>query len=75
MNFMNENLNPPRSNLIATSFIMSDERKKRVKFVVGGKSSRHVDDSGAAPDVEVHHTDQFLLISSFYKKLLLMKRR
>ena len=32
---------------------MPDERKKKVKVVVGGESSRHVDGSGAAPDVGV----------------------
>ena len=38
---------------------MPDERKKKVKVVVGGESSRHVDGSGAAPDVGVHLNDQF----------------
>ena len=46
--------------MVATSFIISDERKGRVKVVVGGESSCHVDGSGAAPDVGVPFIGQFI---------------
>ena len=36
---------------------MSDEKK--IRFVVGGESSRHVDSCGAAPDVGVPLIGQF----------------
>ena len=39
--------------------MMRDERKRRVKNVVGGESSRHEDGSGAAPIVGVPLDDQF----------------
>ena len=52
-------INPPCYSLLATLFIIYVERKKRVKAVVGGESSRHEDDSGAAPDVGVPLTGQF----------------
>ena len=42
---------------------MPDEKKKKVRVVVGGKCSRRVDGSGAAPQVEVPLNDQFRLIS------------
>ena len=51
---------PPCNSLEATSFIMSDERENRVKVVMGGQSSRHVDDCGAVPEVGVPLTGQFL---------------
>ena len=40
---------------------MSDEKKKKNKsrVVVGGKSSRRVEGSGAAPDIGVSLADQF----------------
>ena len=38
---------------------MPDERKKKVKVVVGGESSRHVDGSGANPDVGVAFIGQY----------------
>ena len=38
---------------------MPDEKKKKVRVVVGGQSSRHVHGSGAAPDVGVPLDDQF----------------
>ena len=38
---------------------MPDEKKKIVGVLVGGESSRHVDGSGAAPDVGVPLADQF----------------
>ena len=40
---------------------MLDEKKKKNKsrVVVGGKSSRHVEGSGAAPDAVVSLYDQF----------------
>ena len=40
---------------------MLDERKKNVRVVVGGESSRCVDGSGAAPDVGVPLDKQFPL--------------
>ena len=43
-------INPPCSSVIATSFIVSDERKKVSKVVVEGWSSAHVNRYGAAPD-------------------------
>ena len=59
---MNKIMNPPCNSLKqATSFIMLDEKKKknRSRVVVGGESSRHVEGSGAAPDVGVSLNDQF----------------
>ena len=56
---MNKIINPPSNCLEATSFDMADGRKKKVKLVVGGKGSRHVDVSGAAPDVGVPLIDHF----------------
>ena len=41
---------------------MSDGKKERVRFVVGGERSRHVDDSEAAPNVGVPITCQFPLL-------------
>ena len=38
---------------------MPNERKRKVKVVVGGESSRYVDGSGATPDVGVPLIDQF----------------
>ena len=38
---------------------MPDERKEKIKVVVGGECSRHVDGSGAAPGVGVPLDDQF----------------
>ena len=38
---------------------MPDERKKRVRVVVGGENSRHVDGSRATPDVGVPLNHQF----------------
>ena len=38
---------------------MPDEKKKKVRVVLGGGSSRHVDGSGAAPDVGMPLNDQF----------------
>ena len=38
---------------------MPDEKKKKIRLVVGGESSRLVDGSGAALDVEVPLNDQF----------------
>ena len=35
------------------------QKKKRSQVVVGGESSRHVEGSGAAPDVGVSIDDQF----------------
>ena len=40
---------------------MPDERKTRVRVVVEGESSRHVDGSEAAPNVGVPLIDQFPL--------------
>ena len=37
---------------------MPDGRKSRVRVVVGGESSRHVDGLGAAPDFGVPLNDQ-----------------
>ena len=37
---------------------MPDEKKKKSRVVVGGESHRHVDGSGAAPDVGVSLVDQ-----------------
>ena len=59
----------------ATSFIMPDQRKKKVKAVAAGESSRHVDGSGAAPDVGVPLIDQSFLTSSLCMSLFLVKRR
>ena len=59
---MNKVINPPSNSWKqATSFIMLDEKKKKKKsrVVVGGGSSRHVEGSGAAPDVVVSPYDQF----------------
>ena len=75
MNFMNKIIYPKYNSLRATSFIMSDERKKRVKVVLGGECSRHVADSGGAQESGVPFTDQFPPTSPFYMKLLVMKRR
>ena len=55
---MNKKINPPCNSLKATSFVTPDEKKRKDKIVVGGESSRHVDDSGAAPDVGEPLTDQ-----------------
>ena len=55
-------VNPPcNSWKQATSFIVSDKKKKKNKsrVVVGGESSRCVDGSGAAPDIGVSLDDQF----------------
>ena len=41
---------------------MSDEEKKKSRVVVGGENRRHVEGSGAAPDVGVSLDDQFPLI-------------
>ena len=56
---MNKIINPPCNSLETTSFIMPDERKKKVKVVTGGESSHHADGSEAAPDVGVPLIDQF----------------
>ena len=40
---------------------MPDERKREVKVVVGGESSRQVDGSGSTPDVGVPLINQFPL--------------
>ena len=72
---MNRIINPPCNRLKVTPFMMPDERKKNVKVVVGGESSRHVDGSGAAPDVGVPLIDQFSLISPLGMRLLLVRRR
>ena len=37
---------------------MHDEKKKKVRVVVGGESSRRVEGSGAAPDVGEPLNDQ-----------------
>ena len=58
MIFLNKILIPTCNSLKATSFIMPDEGKKKVRVVVGGESSRHVDASGAAPDVDLPFFDQ-----------------
>ena len=70
-----KNINPKRNSLKATSFIMPDERRMKVKVAVGGGSSRHVDGSGAAAEVGVPLFDQFPLISPLCMRLLLVKRR
>ena len=55
---------------------MSDEKKKKkVRVVVGGESSRHVDGSGAAPDVGRPLVDQFPRDPPLYVRLLSLKRR
>ena len=62
---MKKIINPPcNSWKQATSFIMSDEKKKKNKsrVVVWGESSRRVEGPGAAPDVGVSPYDQFPLI-------------
>ena len=56
---MNNVINPPCNGLKATSLIKPDERKKKVRVVVGGESSRHVDGSDATADVGVPLIDQF----------------
>ena len=38
---------------------MPDERKTKVKVVVGGESNRHVEGSGADPDTGMTLIDQF----------------
>ena len=48
---------------------MPDEKEKKVRVVVGGDSSRHVDGSGAAPDVGVPLNDQFSLVPPLYVRL------
>ena len=52
-------MNPPGKNLKPTSFIMADERKRKVKVVVGGESSRHAVGSGATPDNGLPLIDPF----------------
>ena len=37
------------------------KKKKNVRVVAAGESTRHVDGSGATPDVRVPHFDQFPL--------------
>ena len=56
---MNKFENPPCNDLKALSFIMPDERKRKVRIVVEGESSRHLDGSGATPEVGVPFFDQF----------------
>ena len=56
---MNKFIDPPCNNFEATSFIMPDEKRKKVNIFVGDESSRHVDGSGAAPVVGVRLVDQF----------------
>ena len=53
---------------------MLDEKKKKKnsQVVVGGGSSRHVEGSGAAPDVVVSPYEQFPLIPPLCVKLLLV---
>ena len=51
--FNDKIINLPCNKLKATSTVMLDERKRKVRVVAGGESSRHVDGSGAAPDVGV----------------------
>ena len=72
---MNKITNPPCNKLKTTTFIIPDVKRKNAKVVVGGESSRHVDGSGAAPDVGVPLVDQFPLISPFHRRLFLMERR
>ena len=54
---------------------MPDGRKKKVKVVVVGESSRHLHGSGATPDVRVPLIDQFCPISPLCMRQLLVKRR
>ena len=54
---------------------MPEERKKKVRVVVGGESSCHVDGSGAAPDVGVLFIDQFPPDLPLCMKLLFINRR
>ena len=48
---------------------MPDERMKKVRVVVGDETSRHVDGSGAAPDLGVPLNDHFPLFPSLYVRL------
>ena len=54
-------MNLPCNSLKATSFIMPNEREKKVKVVAGGESSRLVEGSVAAPVIGVSFTGQFPL--------------
>ena len=49
--------------------MLPDEKKRKVRVVVGGESNRRVDGSGAAPDVGVPPNDQFPLIPPLYVRL------
>ena len=51
MKFLNGTIKPPINILIATSFILSDGRKRAEEVVVEGGSSAHVGRSRAASEV------------------------
>ena len=54
---------------------MPDEKNRKVRVVVGGESSRHVDGSWAAPEVGLPLIDPLPLISPLCMRLMLVKRR
>ena len=54
---------------------MPDEKKKQVRVVVGGESSRHLDASGGTPDPGVPLSNQFPPDLTLFVRLLWVKRR